>query len=458
MDANVTKAAPTPWQVLLTWIRERPYTFWTIVFVVGMSVPFFSKPQEDAEWEMVYVSGAKRLLAGENLYNGQDGYLYPPFAAFCAVPFTYLPPTACRFAWYAVNTFAVIVLCMCAWRTSGGGALEGPTVSRVEHLIWWLGLACGFRYVLDGLSHQQTDVVIGAGLMAGCLALMRGRELTGATLLGLAAAVKATPLLFVFYLLWRGHWRGALCLVVVAAGANLLPDLIHAAPGGGVWIGEWFHQYVAPLQGSDQYVGLWGSHVIYNQSLSGAVFRFFVTDYRWTPGGFEMVEGAHPLGPQALRVLLLGIELVIVGLIGWAVGRAGAKTPTLEKETQPARQALEFSVVFLLILLLSPMSSKPHFCMLLLPGFCLARLALAERRAVVGILLLAAVAVAIPSIKDLVGGNFASVALWWGRVTASTLVLLAGCGYALAAYRPQPIAAVPPETSPAAPLEHKEAA
>ena len=36
----------------------------------------------------------------------------------------------------------------------------------------------------------------------------------------------------------------------------------------------------------------------------------------------------------------------------------------------------------------------------------------------------------------LVGGQFASVALWWGSVTTSTLLLLAGCGYALAVYRP----------------------
>ena len=32
---------------------------------------------------------------------------------------------------------------------------------------------------------------------------------------------------------------------------------------------------------------------------------------------------------------------------------------------------LEFSLVFILMMLLSPQSSKPHFCTLLLPAFCL---------------------------------------------------------------------------------------
>lgn len=436
MDATVGTRSPGPLRATLTWTRQHPYTFWTFLFVVGMAIPFFAKPDEDAEWEMVYVSGARRLLAGEELYNGKDGYLYPPFAAWCAVPFTYLAPVPCRFAWYAVNMLAVIGLCWCAWRGSGGGALEGPSASAAEQIIFWLGLACGFRYVLDGLSHQQTDVVIGAGLMAGCLALMHGRALTGATLLGLAAGVKATPLLFVVYLLWRGHWRAAVWLIAVAGGVNLLPDLIHAPPGGGLWLAQWFQQYVAPLQGSEQYVGVWGSHAIYNQSLSGAVFRLFVTDYRWTTSGFEMIEGANPLSPQGLRGLLLGIEGMIALLVAWTVGRPTATTPSLQKDSSPSRHALEFSVVFLLILLVSPMSSKPHFCTLLLPGFCLARLAVAERRYVVGGLLLAAIAVAVPSIKDLVGGQFASVALWWGAVTASTLLLLAGCAYALAVCRP----------------------
>src|SRR6266478_7503457 len=132
MEASATKPSHTILQTMLTWTRRHPYTFWALVFITGMAIPFFSKPDEDAEWEMVYVSGARRLVAGENLYNGKDGYLYPPFAAFCAVPFTYLSPIVCRFAWYALNMLAVVGLCWWAWRTSGGYALEGPAATRAE--------------------------------------------------------------------------------------------------------------------------------------------------------------------------------------------------------------------------------------------------------------------------------------------------------------------------------------
>src|SRR2546423_2450219 len=149
------------------------------------------------------------------------------------------------------------------------------------------------------------------------------------------------------------------------------------------------------------------------------------------------------------------MEISLALLIAWAVGRPTTQAPPVEHIPAPSRFALELSVVFLLILLVSPMSSKPHFCTLLLPGFCLARLAVVERRYVIGALLLAAIVVAVPSIKDIVGGQFASVALWWGSVTASTLLLLAGCAYALAVYRPISSASAVGETPSTAPAAHK---
>src|SRR5262249_16431928 len=180
---------------------------------------------EASEWQGFSAPAGRRFAAGLDLYPQADSYLYPPFGAFCAIPFTWLAPAPARLAWYAVNVLALIALCWTAWQIAGGGALQGARASRSEQIIWWLGLACGVRYAPDGLAHQQTDVVIGALLMSGCWALFRSRPLVAATLLGIAAGVKCTPLLWCGYLLWRGCWLAALWLVAVALGVNLLPDL-----------------------------------------------------------------------------------------------------------------------------------------------------------------------------------------------------------------------------------------
>src|SRR5438874_1333 len=79
-----------------------------------------------------------------------------------------------------------------------------------------LGLACALPYVLSVMDHQQTDLLIAALLIGGCLALQRARALSAATLFGLAAGMKCTPLLWAPYLAWRGRWKAAAWLVAVA--------------------------------------------------------------------------------------------------------------------------------------------------------------------------------------------------------------------------------------------------
>src|SRR5207249_2663870 len=99
--------------------------------------------------------------------------------------------------WYLINVVCVIGLVRWAWRVSGGGPLEGAGAPDWrEHLVFGIGLACAFRFVMDCLAHQQIDLVIGALLMGGCLALARSRGLLAATAFGLAAALKCTALLW----------------------------------------------------------------------------------------------------------------------------------------------------------------------------------------------------------------------------------------------------------------------
>jgi hypothetical protein len=88
-------------------------------------------------------------------------------------------------------------------------------------------------------------------------------------------------------------------------------------------------------------------------------------------------------------------------------------------------------VVILLMLLLSPMSSKAHFGVLVLPGLCLGRTATAGRRRLIGALLLAAVALGFASYKAPLGERLYSVSLWYGMVTWQTVLLLVGCLVAL---------------------------
>src|SRR5262249_3424339 len=148
-------------QRAFSWIRTHPYTMFATLVFLGLAVPFLLR--KDSEWDEVYVRAAGHLLNGQDIYDPRDGYSYPPFMAWLAIPFTYLPHWGLRLTWYAVNVVCLVALGHSAWRVAGGKALEGEAApARREHLICLLGLACALRYSFDAISHQQTDLMVGA--------------------------------------------------------------------------------------------------------------------------------------------------------------------------------------------------------------------------------------------------------------------------------------------------------
>jgi hypothetical protein len=414
------------WNAIYRGARTHPYTLLGVVLALALAGPFLFR--KDSEWDEVYIRAAINLLAGENIFATKDPYAYPPFMTLLALPFAFLPQVASRALWYLVNIACLVVICRCAWQVAGGARLQGAgKTSKSEHFACILGLLCALRYSVDVVAHQQNDLLVGALVLAGCWALHRARVWSAAVYFGLGAAIKCTPLLWLPYLLWRGHWKQAGLLLGVALGANLLLELIQGPPGGGLWLKQFYSLYLVPLASSRYPPGLWLSDIVYNQSLSGLANRWLMTVAHLRSAGFAVTPAENPVSVRTLKLLVYGAEaLLLLGAV-WSMGwrRAGKDQPVARRAPLPS--ALECSAVLLLMVLLSPMSSKPHFCILLLPAFCLARLGICHRdRASLFFLLAACVATAL-SMRDLVGNRFSMFMLWCGAVTWCALFLLTGC-------------------------------
>jgi hypothetical protein len=108
------------------------------------------------------------------------------------------------------------------------------------------------------------------------------------------------------------------------------------------------------------------------------------------------------------------------------------------KESLPSPVTIECGIVMLLMLLLSPNSSRAHYCILFLPAFCVARLAVRKPVGWVSILLWLAVIFSTLSIHIRLPGTMAAeqVLLWIGVVMIATIFLLAGSTIALAKSAP----------------------
>jgi hypothetical protein len=385
------------------------------ILAVTVSVPFMS--DRTSEWDDVYAAAANRLAQGEDLYPLHTNYTYPPFMAGVAYGVEAFGPTLGRAIWLAINLIAVAFMIRWGWWLAGGR--NWPDHPH-DDAIFFLGLLCGLRYILNGFSHLQTDIVIASLMIGGAVAVARGRSIASGLAFGLATAIKGPAFLWMGYLLYRRQFRSAGVMVAVILLASLLPDLIHSEPTGSIWLARWFQAKASLVVRDQQYPGVWASAIENNQSISGLVCRGLVGQWQKQEGEYlSRVVPSDSITPRGMKSIIYAIEsaLAIATLVGFI--RAGRLLPSTR------RWAIEASLVLTLIVLVSPMSSKPHFASMLLPGWVLARGAIErEYRSSAGWLMLALFGLNLG--WNFWGNDVEFFALWIGAVTLGTAALWAG--------------------------------
>lgn len=420
-DATGNRSVP-PLAALASRLRERPVAVAVAVLLVALAIQTFVK--SGSEWTEVYVDAGRRLIAGESIYGPGSAYVYPPFMAMVAAPLAFLPASLSRAIWFIANAVSLIGLLRWSWMLARGPALDAfRGWDRSERVAGLLGLACGATYLLNSLAHQQIDVVIAALLIGGCLQLSEGRDVRAGLLIGLAAACKATPMLFVAYLLWRRRWIAAVAAAAIALGANLAPDLV-GAPEFAPRLRIWISQVVLPAQALSAQLGVWYSDIIYNQSLGGTIQRIVNTTLQSGAERIEVRAAPRVAGP-AMKVAGYGLLALLFAASVFVARRRQADLYPVDPSL-PDRASFEYSVVFALMLLASPMSSPAHFGILVLPGLCLARVAVRTGDRLLWSLLACAAFLSVFLNSDLVGKTIHTLLLWGGSITVVTLLLWVG--------------------------------
>ncbi len=375
------------------------------------------------DWEKVYIPAAERLIAGEPLFV--EAFVYPPAAVLLPLPATHISPEYWPLHFWAMNLLGGVGLLLVGWRFTGGRFAWLPP--RRECAIALLGLAAGLGYVFDVLVNRQIDLLLAGGIVAGCWCLVNRRPYAGAVLIGLAAAMKCTPLLFVPYLCWVGRWRVAAVVLAVALAANFVPDALYPPGDGQPRLKVWAEKIFIPKLASDRNPGEWYANIGFNHSLSGWATRTGTAKlYRRDSGEWDVRPLAEPASPKVLKLIVGGAALALLVLAAWATRRTREVTP------------LGVGMTFGLMVLLSPMSSKPHFCVLIVPAWALARAGFERSRVLLVVSGIVAVLGLLPN-KDLLGGDAYDWIIWYGTVPLEALVLFGGCTWA-ARLTPRPAA------------------
>jgi alpha-1,2-mannosyltransferase len=159
------------------------------------------------------------------------GFTYPPFAAILLTPFALLDSFTAKAIW-TVLTFAVLIGCLYVLvrgASSDPGSRVAGEPSRPRTVAWVAGLAVPVMATypfLHNLIVGQVSLFVVALALCDHLLPRRWQGL----LVGLAGAIKLTPLVFLPYYLITRQWRqAALCGASFAAATGLAFILLPAA-------------------------------------------------------------------------------------------------------------------------------------------------------------------------------------------------------------------------------------
>jgi alpha-1,2-mannosyltransferase len=261
--------------LLIAWSRPRLVSTGAIALACLVLTILFAALTMIPPYDLgVYQSAGWSMLLGVDPYPpytpGTDApFTYPPFAGWLFTPLVPFPEGLLAWLW----SFASLALLAWVIRRTlllAPGLAAQPNGARTTAIvIGSLALATATDPVWDHLAFGQINIA----LMAACLYdllgprdLTRTRTIPQGALIGLAAAVKLTPAIFVIYLLLTRRTRAACVAVASAIGATLAAAIASPGPSRA-----FFFDLLWRL---DARVGLGGFQVtIWNQSIKGALWR-----------------------------------------------------------------------------------------------------------------------------------------------------------------------------------------
>ncbi|MGW7384869.1 glycosyltransferase 87 family protein [Streptomyces sp. NPDC054794] len=156
------------------------------------------------------------------------GFTYPPFAAVGMLPMAVLGWHAAVVVALLLNLVALAVVLR---------VLAGPEWRRYGWYGWSLA-ACAlalFEPLRDTFSFGQVNVLLLALVLGDCLLLATGRGRWAGAGIGLAAAIKLTPAVFIGLLLLARRWGAAAVATAVAIGATALAAWVDPGASRFYW-------------------------------------------------------------------------------------------------------------------------------------------------------------------------------------------------------------------------------
>ncbi|WP_245193031.1 glycosyltransferase 87 family protein [Amycolatopsis alba] len=276
---------------------SRGRTWWPVgafaALVLACAVAWVTTGDSHSDLE-IYRFGVDTLWTGGDLYGAlplSDAgipllFIYPPFAALALTPLAVLPWTGAVLVLYALSLAALGITFYAITRT-----LWPSADRRKALLVASLAItpALFLEPVRQTLGFGQINLLLMGLVAADCL-LARGRY--RGIGVGLAAAVKLTPMAFLLFFLVRKDFRGALTSMGTFVAASAVAFAVAPEASVRYWFGG--------LAGAS---GISGTSFHTNQTLQAVLARF---------------------GAESAKPLWLVLTVVLLALVTLTMSRSAA--------------------------------------------------------------------------------------------------------------------------------------
>jgi len=309
------------------------------------------------DYELWYETG-QHVLAGHEIYffrSGKYDFMYPPPCALFLAGASLLGQGGLILLLVAINS--------AAWFYSArlSALLAGGENGARKVWLYLVPSLLVIVYIWSSYHLGQPNLVLLALMLGAFVALRTKRELIAGAMIAVAAALKAFPIIAIVYLVYRRYWTAAASLVVTL----VFLVLILPAPFRGfgqAWrdIEKWS---AGMLKYSEASVGQrpMRSYTWKNQSLVGVsnrLLRHVDADSASAPHQPVYVNFAD-LKFSTVNAIVLCIALVLGIFFIAVMPQRGMRTAQSD--------AIEFALLLLLTLMVTPLSFGYFYSWLMLP-------------------------------------------------------------------------------------------
>lgn len=280
---------------------------------------------------------------------------YPPFFGLLFAPLVPLPTVVGASIWFWLNLLLSVGAARLSTRVVRATGHAGP----LPPALWALPLLLAAGIIGSNLETAQVNIFILFFLCLGLVEFRQGRDLWAGAWLGFVTALKLTSAVMLLYFAYKRSFRvllGAALALAVCWG--ILPLFVLGADDYFAVTRAWFQDLIPYFAQGTIAEGVTGFRHT-NQAL-GAVLHRFLTHTPAGGGRADLYVNVASLSYPAAATAVKLLSAAILALLAWI-----CRAPTRERTSLAL--ALEYSLVIIVTLFISPISWINHYVALLFP-------------------------------------------------------------------------------------------